>query len=133
MRCLIALCLLFLAACNTAGPGFRGVPAQTVTVEGSRFLLRINGPLAEATRTSPEFLPKFADVARKAGLATYRATGCEPRWIRGDPAMMIVGSSCNGAKPPPKPKRRVSFSCDVLDDWRSGNATRIVGLECYKG
>ncbi|WP_231582007.1 hypothetical protein [Puniceibacterium sp. IMCC21224] len=110
------------------------MPSQTMVVEDSAFVLRINGPLVEATRTNPEFLPKFPQVARKAGLAAHRATGCTPRWIRGDPAMMIVGLSCDGARPPPKPKRRVSFYCDVLDiDLGSRAGLGRAGLECYKG
>lgn len=125
------LLLLCLAACNTAGPGFRGIPPVEQTYDGSRFLLRQNGPLVEVIRTSPEVLPKFRDVARKASLLLQDRTGCIAAWVVGDPAMMVVGLSCDGAKPPRKPKRKVSFSCDADDIYRT--QTRIdLSLNCYK-
>ena len=125
--------LLFLAGCNTAGPGFRGIEPVKQEVEGSRFLLRVNGTLVEATRTSPEAFPRFGTVARKAGIAAHAVTGCIPHWIRGDPAMMVIGLSCNGSRPPPKPRRQASFSCDVFDTYAfPARDIGDLGLQCYK-
>lgn len=123
--------LLLLAACNTAGPGFRGIDPVVREFEGSRFLIRRDGPVAEVIRTNPEFNPRFDTVARKAALTLQDMTGCTAAWVRGDPAMMVIGLSCDGAKAPAKPKRQASFSCDIEDVYRSG-ASIDLGLRCYK-
>ncbi len=133
MRHVWLLTLLMLSACNTGGPGFRGIAPVERTVEGSRFLLRVNGPLVEAIRTSPEAFPKFEEVARKAGLAAHGITGCIPHWIRGDAAMMTVGLSCNGSRPPPKPKQQARFSCDIRDSYATpARSVHDLELECYR-
>ncbi|MGY9049487.1 hypothetical protein P775_03365 [Puniceibacterium antarcticum] len=132
MRCLLILPLLTIVACNTAGPGFRGIAPVRQEVDGSRFLLRVNGTLVEVIRTSPEAFPRFETVAQKAGLAAHDLTGCIPHWIRGDAAMMVIGLSCNGSPPPPKPRRSARFSCDVFDTYAAPARTiRDLQLDCY--
>lgn len=127
------LSVLLLAACNTGGPGFRGIEPVKKEVDGSRFLMRFNGQLVEAIRTSHEIFPQFETVARKAGIAAHEQTGCIPHWIRGDAALMVIGLSCNGARPPPKPKRRARFHCDIYDTYAApARNIRDLGLECYR-
>ena len=65
---LILVCLCLLAACDAAGPGFRGADKVVREVDGSRFTLRFRGDMVEAIRTSPEMLPRFETVARRAAL-----------------------------------------------------------------
>ncbi len=132
MRIVWILSLLLLTACNTGGPGFRGITPVEKRVDGSRFLLRVNGPLVEAIRISPEAFPRFEDVASRANIAAHELTGCLPRWTRGDPSMMVIGLSCNGARAPAKPKRNARYSCDVYDSYASpARRVRALGLECY--
>ncbi len=97
------------------GPGFRGVEPIRTEYGGSTFLLRVQGNIVEATRTNPEMLPRFETVAKKAGLAAQRQTGCKAAWIEGDAAMMLIGMSCNGEPAPKKPKRQNMLYCDILD------------------
>lgn len=105
--------LLGLAACDAAGPGFYGADKRVREVEGSTFTLRIQGPLVEAIRTNPEWLPRFEDVARKAGIAAQMETGCRADWVEGDPAMMWIGLSCNGKPAPKRPKRPRTIHCNI--------------------
>ncbi|MCC1490993.1 hypothetical protein [Cognatishimia sp. F0-27] len=110
------LSIVVLAGCDTAGPGFRSAEPVTRVVEGSRFTLRFRGDLVEAIRTSPEMLPRFEDVARKAGLAAQaERPGCVTDWVEGDPAVVLLGLSCNGGKAPKRPKRKALLLCDLYD------------------
>ncbi len=86
MMRLFCLCLLLLSACDTAGPHFRGLPATTLTVDGSTFDVRVRGDMAEAIRTSSEYAPRFGPVRARAGRAMAMASGCEVREVRGDQA-----------------------------------------------
>lgn len=116
-----------LTACNAGGSGFRGVPPAQQEVAQSRFLLRTRGPVTEVTRVSPEFLPRFEDVARKAAVAVHRETGCVARWIVGDPAVLTIGSDCAGRPAPPMPKARPRLICDATDGYYS-RATGLLDL-----
>jgi hypothetical protein len=132
MRVLV-LPFLLLAACNMAGPGFRGTPSTRAEAGGSHFLLRYNDGMVEVTRTSSEFLPRFQVIATRAAQAILDATGCESRWFVGDPAMMIAGVSCDGKPAPSKPRKKHSYTCDVT----GGYLTRKRGiadlqLECKR-
>ncbi|WP_089276748.1 hypothetical protein [Antarctobacter heliothermus] len=84
-------------------------------VDGSRFALRFRGNLVEATRTSPEWLPRFEDVARKAGIAAQIQSGCRADWVEGDPAMMWIGLSCDGGPAPKRMRRPRTIYCDIED------------------
>ena len=108
----LVLCL-GLAACDVAGPGFRGAEKVVSRVEGSTFTLRIRGDLVEAIRTSPEAFPLFQSVARKAAIAAQMETGCHADWVQGDPAMMLIGLACAGRRPPNIPKARRDLYCDL--------------------
>ncbi|WGW04244.1 hypothetical protein [Tropicibacter oceani] len=123
--------LLPLMACDTAGPGFRGVDAREVTYEGSRFTLRLRENMAEVIRTSPEMLPRFENVARRAAIATQIETGCHAAWVEGDPAMMLIGLSCDGERPPKRPKRPRMLYCDLID--LQGRGGLLQGsMTCFK-
>jgi hypothetical protein len=75
-----------LAACDTAGPHFRGLDATTVTVDGSTFDVRVRGELAEAIRTNAEYAPRFGPIRARAGRAMAMVSGCEVKEVRGDQA-----------------------------------------------
>ncbi|MBP0482360.1 hypothetical protein [Sagittula salina] len=123
---LLAL-FLVLAACDMAGPGFSGAPKVMREVEGTRFTLRRRGDVVEAIRTSSEVLPRFPEVARKAGIAAQKETGCRALWIMGDPAMMWVGLACAGRSAPGMPKRPHTLFCEVYD---AGHGA--IDLECSR-
>ena len=124
----VFLIILGLAACDTAGPGFRGTDKIVREYDGSRFTMRRKGDVIEAIRTNPEMLPRFQPVARKAGIAAQIETGCKAAWVVGDPSMMWIGLSCNGAKAPRKPRKSKMFFCDLYDVTSRGGT-----LECSKG
>lgn len=129
MRILTLLLMLFaLAACDAAGPGFRGADKVVRDYDGSRFTLRRQGNVIEAIRTNPEVLPRFQPIARKAGIAAQIETGCKAAWVVGDPSMMWIGLSCDGGKAPPKPRKSKVFFCDLYDVTTRGGT-----LECSKG
>ncbi|MEC3859722.1 hypothetical protein VK792_00375 [Mesobacterium sp. TK19101] len=109
----LLICLIFLGACNTAGPGFHGIPATRASAGGSDFLIRQRGSVAEVMRVSPERFPRFASVARRGVLATQQVTGCTVGWVQGDPSMMHMGLAC-GANPAPRMARRPRAACWVL-------------------
>ncbi|MCR8824975.1 hypothetical protein [Pseudosulfitobacter koreensis] len=78
---------LLLAACNTPGPHFRGLPATRVTVEGSTFDVRVRDRLAEALRINPEYAPGFGPIQDRAGVAMQQVSGCRVTEVRGDQAL----------------------------------------------
>lgn len=86
--------LLLLAACNTAGPHFRGLPATTVTVDGSTFDVRVRGELAEAIRTNTQYAPRFGPIRARAGRAMAMVSGCEVKEVRGDQAQATGVLKC---------------------------------------
>ena len=121
MRPILILCLLALTACDSAGPGFRSAPALHRSVEGSRFTLRFAGDIVEAVRTSPEWLPRFETVARKAILAVAdERPNCRTEWVEGDPALLMLGLSCDGHAAPKRPKRTQVYFCDLPNSTRVG-------------
>ncbi|WP_146584943.1 hypothetical protein [Puniceibacterium confluentis] len=133
MKLVFLLALTLLMACNTGGPGFRGIVPVERQVDGSRFLLRVNGPLVEAIRINPEAFPAFHDIVRKAGIAAQEVTGCTPQWARGDPALVVLGLACEGAPAPPKPRRRAGFTCNILDTYATPpRRPRDLTLDCYR-
>ncbi|MGR3495179.1 hypothetical protein [Citreimonas sp.] len=132
MRALLVLLLLTLAACDAAGPGFRGAEAVSRDYDGSRFTLRFNGPLAEAIRTSPEWLPKFDVIARRAALAAQaERPGCTVAWVQGDPAMMVMGLACGDAPAPKIPQRSRVLLCELVD-WRTVGDWTTGALDCAR-
>lgn len=100
MRFLILiLSLVSLIACNTAGPHFRGLPARTVTVDGSTFDVRVRGELAEAIRTNMEYAPRFGPIRERAGKAMAMVSGCAVKEVRGDQAQALGILDCGKGGP----------------------------------
>ncbi|MGB7240748.1 MAG: hypothetical protein WBC93_01510 [Sulfitobacter sp.] len=93
-----AICAV-LAACNTAGPHFRGLPATQVTVDGSTFDVRVRDDLAEALRVNVEYAPRFGPIAGRAKQAMEQVSGCAVTEVRGDQAMATGLLDCDGATP----------------------------------
>jgi len=93
--------LLALTACNTAGPHFRGLPATTVTVDGSTFDVRVRDELAEAIRTNPEYAPRFGPIRDRAGRAMAMVSGCEVIAVRGDQAQATGILKCGKTRKTP--------------------------------
>ncbi|MDF1726725.1 MAG: hypothetical protein P1U53_03145 [Sulfitobacter sp.] len=96
LSCFLALCLL--AACNTPGPHFRGLPATTVTVQGSTFDVRVRDELAEAIRTNSEYAPRFGPIRDRARIAMAQVSGCRVKEVRGDQAQAIGILDCKKRK-----------------------------------
>lgn len=130
MRFLI-ICLLFLSACNTAGPHFRGLPATQVSIDGSTFDVRVRGEMAEAIRTNTQYAPRFGPIRDRAGQAMAQVSGCEVREVRGDQAQAIGILKCGNAGPKPIPAVPVDLECAPIP----GTATKELGgvsvlIEC---
>ena len=96
------LLVVLLAACNTAGPHFRGLPATTITVDGSTFDVRVRDDLAEAIRTNTEYAPRFGPIRERAGRAMAMVSGCEVKEVRGDQSQATGILKCDKG-----PRRRV--------------------------
>lgn len=92
MRYLILMALL--AGCNTPSPAFRGVPVQTVSVDGSTFDVRVKAKTAEAIRTNVQYAPRFGPIKDRAAVAIEQVSGCEVRSISGDQAVAVAKLKC---------------------------------------
>lgn len=106
-----ALALLVLAACNTPSPGFRGIEAQRVTVEGSVFDVRVAGAEAEAIRVNSQYAPRMGPIGGRAAVAIEQVSGCAVSGVSGDQAMIRARLSCGGAAPPAAQAR--GYECSV--------------------
>lgn len=95
----ILVSCLCLAACNTAGPHFRGLPATRVTVEGSVFDVRVRGELAEAIRVNTQYAPRFGPIRERAGVAMAQVSGCSVKEVRGDQALATGLLDCGKGGP----------------------------------
>ena len=113
MKNLFSLVLLaaFVSACNTAGPHFRGLPATTVTVDGSTFDVRVRGDLAEAIRTNSEYAPRFGPIRERAGRAMALVSGCEVKEVRGDQAQATGLLKCGKEPRAPLAPVAVDLEC----------------------
>lgn len=109
---LVLLLLPLLSACNTAGPHFRGLPATTVTVDGSTFDVRVRDELAEAIRTNSEYAPRFGLIRDRAGRAMAMVSGCEVKEVRGDQAQATGILKCG--ERPRKPVRPMPVDVDCV-------------------
>lgn len=129
---ILLVALTALAACDSAGPGFRGLEKEVHEVEGSRFTLRRQGDVVEAIRTNTEFLPNLDEVGRKAFVAAERMTGCKAAWIQGDPALMRIGLSCDGRPAPKMPRQPAVLDCDLSDFYsRDGFGSGTLSCVAY--
>lgn len=89
------LLALALAACDSPGPDFAGLPGTRVTVDGSTFSVRRKGNTAQAIRLNME---RRAGVMARGFTAIERATGCQvrPGTLSGDPAVIYAELTCTG-------------------------------------
>lgn len=123
--------LLLLAACNTAGPQFRGLPATTVTVDGSTFDVRVRDNRAEAIRTNVEYAPRFGPIRERAGKAMAMVSGCKVVDVGGDQAMAVGRLNC-GSGPPPKRKVDGKMVCVPVRGTKvTGIGETFVEVDCY--
>ena len=88
MRCTFLFALGLLAACDTPSPDFRGVPAHSVAMGESIFVIRIKGLRAEAIRTNMQWAPRMAATAPQGVAAIEAVSGCRVDTLTGDQAMM---------------------------------------------
>lgn len=88
--------MMALAACNTPGPGFRGLPPVRVTVGPSTFDVRRQGDLVELIRVTPEAVFTLRDLAPRAAAAVRQATGCAliPESLQGEATLMQGRIAC---------------------------------------
>ncbi|WP_299566363.1 hypothetical protein [uncultured Sulfitobacter sp.] len=126
----LALCL-FTAACNTAGPDFRGLPATTVTVDGSTFDVRVRDELAEAIRTTPEYAPRFGPIRARAARAMAMVSGCEVREVRGDQAQATGILDCGKNRRRPAGGAPAGLACATVTGSALGAlGGSTVALDC---
>ena len=129
----ISLCLFFLiGACNTAGPHFRGLPATTLTIEGSTFDVRVRGDLAEAIRTNPEYAPRFGPIRDRARRAMELVSGCDVKEVRGDQAQATGILDCGAGGPSvDRLKPQGEYACRTIDRYISPAPQEVVlALDC---
>ncbi|WP_203227970.1 hypothetical protein [Roseovarius dicentrarchi] len=111
LRYLIPLAVLLCSACNTPGPGFRGVEATRITVAGATFDVRVDGARAEAIRLDRQWAPRLDSVAPQGVAAIERVSGCRVRRLGGDAALMTARLDC-GQPLAPLPRGN-TYDCDV--------------------
>jgi hypothetical protein len=112
MRPLLPFALLLVAACDTAGRGYMGLPATRAEAGGYVFDIRVRGAEAEAVRRNAALLPRYVDVARAAEAAVEQVTGCDVTQVTGDPSVVRAVLDC--------PEDQVSrFSMNTLDAFAS--------------
>ncbi len=95
---------ILLAACDTASPAFRDVPAQRITIGKSSFDVRVKDSRAEALRLNAEWAPRLDAVAGRATMAIETVSGCKVKRLYGDQAMVKADLSCQGRPAPPPPR-----------------------------
>lgn len=124
--------LILLAACNTAGPHFRGLPATTVTVDGSTFDVRVNGRLAEALRTNMQYAPRFGPIKQRAAAAMEMVSGCTVKEVRGDQALATGILDCGKGGPRiDRLKPQGEYSCYSVDSYVSpATGELVLNLDC---
>ncbi|WP_082181853.1 hypothetical protein [Aestuariivita boseongensis] len=114
MRLHLGLLCLLLAACNTPGPGFRGVAAQRVTVDGSTFDVRVRGKLAEAIRINPQYAPRLGPIEGRAAKAMAQVSGCKVKKVSGDQAQLLGQLDCGGRTVIWYPGPPITLYCDAI-------------------
>jgi hypothetical protein len=88
---------LGVAGCNGSHPAFMSVEPQTVTVEGSKFEVRIKEDWAQVIRKNFEYVPKTGEIFPKAAQAIEIVSGCTviPNSMKGDAALMNAKVKCD--------------------------------------
>ena len=109
MRFLLAL--LLLAACNTPSPGFRGIEATRITIDGSTFDVRVKHLQAEAIRVNMQYAPRFGPIETRAAVAMAQVSGCDVARGRGDQALAFGSLDCGGGPPPMRYRGHLELDC----------------------
>ncbi|WP_324751515.1 hypothetical protein [Roseovarius sp. Pro17] len=112
-RLFAATALLFVVACNTPGPAFRGVEPVRITVQGDTFDVRVDGLQAEAMRLNTRWAPRLDAVAPQGTAAIEQVSGCRVRKLDGDAALMTARLDC-GQRLAPLPRGN-TYDCDVYE------------------
>lgn len=128
---LLILFCLSLAACNTAGPHFRGLPATRVTVEGSVFDVRVRDGLAEAMRVNTQYAPRFGPIKERAGVAMAQVSGCKVKEVRGDQALATGLLDCGKGAPRDRVTSQALDCIPVRGTKLQGVGQVSVDLDCY--
>ncbi|EPX79573.1 hypothetical protein [Salipiger mucosus] len=100
-------------------------------MEGSTFTIRVRDRMAEVIRTNTEWPARYDAISARAQKAVFLETGCTPEWVTGDPAMMLMGLSCDGEPAPPEPRSR-SIACEIMDAHYSERLGGSASLECFR-
>ena len=133
MRYLIVFALL--CACDMPSPGFRGLEATRVHVEGSTFEVRIKDREAEAIRTNTQYAPRMGLIGERATIAMEQVSGCEVTKISGDAALIHGRLKC-GRNPVPVAQERgfprhAELECYGIDSHISpATDERITNYDC---
>ncbi len=106
------LLVLILAACDTPGPGFRGIDPVRISVGKSTFDVRVNGTRAQAIRLNMEWAPRPAAVAPRAVAAIEQVSGCRVTRLDGDQAVILAKLDCGTGTRPRAPGPR-ALDCEV--------------------
>lgn len=131
MRCALLFLILGLAACDTPHPDFAGAAVARVTVEGSRFDVRIMGRRAEAIRLNAQYAPRLGLVGPRAILAIEKVSACKVARVRGDAAVLFADLDCGSGAPAAPRARLVEYQCDVIDDYISpATGEWVASLDC---
>ncbi len=131
MMKILLFCCLGLAACNTAGPHFRGLPATRVTVEGSVFDVRVRDNLAEAMRVNMQYAPRFGPIRERAGIAMAQVSGCKVKEVRGDQALATGLLDCGKGAPRDRATLQPLDCIPVRGTKSRGLGQVSVDLDCY--
>jgi hypothetical protein len=121
---------LFLAACHAGSPYFSGISAKRVQIEGMVFEVRVRSDLAEANRISPQFVPRFHEIAVQAARAMRVASGCDVIEVRGDAAQIVGVLACNPDRSTHVPTGAEFYDCVVID--RVTGDPDVVLIEDYE-
>lgn len=114
IRLLALLFILLLPACNMPSPGFRGVTATRVTVDGSTFDVRVKDDNAEAMRVNMQYAPRFGVMQTRAATAMAQVSGCEVRTVTGDQALAFGKLKCKGTRKAPPPTTTIALDCEPV-------------------
>lgn len=76
MKLAVYCVAIFLAACDSPSPGYKGVPGNRVEVGNFLFSVRVQGANAEAIRLRPGSIPRYSDLIRAGAIAIEVVSGC---------------------------------------------------------
>ena len=126
--------ILFLAACDMGGPGFRGIEPVRVVVDGSQFSVRQNEGRVEVLRLNSEMALGRRSMAVKMASAIEQATGCMlvQGSLQGDQVQATGRLKCSGKKVSAPRIQKQTLDCEAPDAAiRDGVAVIVTELDCF--